>query len=238
MDEGATACWTSLDVIIDGRDDCPDICLRQMVPGRKRDAGSCMLFCPPKAEWIPPQRAEGRLRIQRLRIVDICSDATTRKEALKKVSFASSNHVQVVYVGQRVPRCRKMDNNRVNNFRTHQVDRATAREAFGREPLQPDPEECGLQLIEAGVDAVPFMAIALHLTVVPEPPNSLSEIGVMRDDRTGIPDGSKVLSRIEAVGSEPTDLPRSDSVILCQVCLRGILNERDTVSLRPLAPRP
>ena len=67
--------------------------------------------------------------------------------------------------------------------------------------------------------------VLLALAVLAERPHGLGELGVVGDQRSGIPHRAEVLGRIEAERPRPPRRPGTRGLAGCAVCLAGVLDK-------------
>src|ERR1039458_5298367 len=94
-----------------------------------------------------------------------------------------------------------------------------------------DAQNSRMDFIESTVQARNFANEALSPTVLTELPHFASQILVVRDDHAAIPDGTKVLRRIEAETARDAPVPNSLVAVQRSMRLSAVFDNVNSVRL-------
>ena len=165
------------------------------------------------------------------RIVDLRPDPAFREEGLKSVSVLRFDDVEIEHVRGAGTDLRLPHIGRPDAFVVHRRED----DPFGVDVAdmpEPDAQERGLDLVEAGVDALLVVDVLHAASVIPQRTNPFGDPFVARREGAGVAEGSQVLRREEAEAADRPERPRLHAVPQRPVALGAVLDDGESLPVR------
>jgi hypothetical protein len=170
---------------------------------------------------------EGRCTRQRMLVVDAGLDAGLREVRRQRIPILDHDREQMMHI--RTGLVRRVVHKAGRKRLVIPLGRLSALGVPALQMGELHRQNCGLNRIEAAVNADDDMVVAAVTTVIAHQPDAVRQPRIISDHRSGVAKRAEVLARVEAEAADTPDRAREPPIAPRPVRLRGILDHCQAV---------